>query len=40
MADGCHLEIRKKRDISIMLWPIAAKFGTFTHFDIPHPMGH
>jgi len=30
----------ENRDISIMLWPIVAKFGPITHFDIPHPMGH
>jgi len=30
----------KNRDISIMLWPIAAKFATITHVDILHPMGH
>jgi len=30
----------KKHDISIMLWPTAAKFGTFAHFDIPHPTVH
>jgi len=35
VADDCRLEIQKNRDISIMLWPTAAKFGKIIHFDIP-----
>jgi len=32
MADGRHIENQRNRDLSMTVWPIAAKCGTEMHY--------
>jgi len=40
MVDGRHIEKKHKLPYLAKVGPIAAKFGTVTHFDHLHPIGH